>query len=115
MKITDIDTVMYDSPGRKWTVVRVFTDAGITGLGEATYSNKEPVVCSAVDNMKQELIGQDPARIAVVQLLADHDPDVDAVYVLANVANRNILTCPFFLRLFAIADVSHTFRAYICS
>ena len=63
MKITDIDTVMYDSPGRKWTVVRVFTDAGITGLGEATYSNKEPVVCSAVDNMKQELIGQDPARI----------------------------------------------------
>ena len=63
MKITDIDTVMYDSPGRKWTVVRVFTDAGIIGLGEATYSNKEPVVCSAVDNMKQELIGQDPARI----------------------------------------------------
>ena len=63
MKITDIDTVMYDSPGRKWTVVRVFTDAGIIGLGEATYSNKELVVCSAVDNMKQELIGQDPARI----------------------------------------------------
>ena len=31
-------------------------------------------------------VRQDPARIAVVQLLADHDPDVDAVYVLANVA-----------------------------
>jgi galactonate dehydratase len=63
MKITDIDTVMYDSPGRKWTVVRVHTDEGLTGLGEATYSQKEPVVCAAVDNMKQELIGEDPRRI----------------------------------------------------
>lgn len=63
MKITDIDTVMYDSPGRKWTVVRVHTDEGLTGLGEATYSNKEPVVCSAVEHMKQELIGQDATRI----------------------------------------------------
>ncbi|HCL27292.1 MAG TPA: galactonate dehydratase [Candidatus Latescibacteria bacterium] len=63
MKITDIDTLMYNSPGRKWTVVRVHTDAGITGLGEATYSNKEPVVCAAVEHMKQELIGEDPARI----------------------------------------------------
>ena len=63
MKITGIDTVMIDSPGRKWTIVRVFTDGGITGLGEATYSNKEPVVCAAVEHMKQELIGCDPARI----------------------------------------------------
>ena len=63
MKITGIDTVVIDSPGRKWTIVRVFTDEGITGLGEATYSNKEPVVCAAVEHMKQELIGCDPARI----------------------------------------------------
>ena len=63
MKITGIETVMIDSPGRKWTIVQVHTDAGITGLGEATYSNKEPVVCAAVEHMKQELIGRDPARI----------------------------------------------------
>ena len=63
MKITDIDTLMIDSPGRKWTIVRVHTDEGITGLGEATYSQKEPVVCAAVDHLKQELVGQDPARI----------------------------------------------------
>ena len=63
MKITDIDTLMIDSPGRKWTIVRVHTDEGITGLGEATYSLKEPVVCAAVDHMKQELLGHDPARI----------------------------------------------------
>ena len=64
MKIRDIDTVMVDSPGRKWTIVRVYTDDGeVTGLGEATYSNKEPVVCAAVDHLKEELIGEDPSRI----------------------------------------------------
>lgn len=63
MKITDIDTLMINSPGRKWTIVRVHTDAGLTGIGEATYSNKEPVVCAAIDNMKQELIGQEASRI----------------------------------------------------
>ena len=63
MKICDIDTLLIDSPGRKWTIVRVFTDEGLVGLGEATYSNKEPVVVAAVEHMKQELIGEDPARI----------------------------------------------------
>ncbi len=63
MKITDIDTIMIDSPGRKWTILRVHTDEGLVGLGEATYSQKEPVVCAAVEHMKKDLIGEDPARI----------------------------------------------------
>ncbi len=63
MKIRDIDTIMIDSPGRKWTIVRVFTDEGLVGLGEATYSKKEPVVVAAIEHMKQELIGEDPSRI----------------------------------------------------
>ena len=63
MKIRDIDTILIDSPGRKWTIVRVFTDEGLVGLGEATYSQKEPVVVAAVEHLKQELIGEDPARI----------------------------------------------------
>ena len=63
MKIRDIDTLLINSPGRKWTIVRVHTDEGLMGLGEATYSNKEPVVVAAIEHMKQELIGEDPARI----------------------------------------------------
>ena len=63
MKIRDIDTILIDSPGRKWTIVQVFTDEGLVGLGEATYSNKEPVVVAAVEHLKQELIGEDPSRI----------------------------------------------------
>ena len=63
MKITEIDTILIDSPGRKWTIVQVHTDEGLTGLGEATYSNKEPVVVAAIEHMKRELIGEDPGRI----------------------------------------------------
>ena len=63
MKIQDVDTILIDSPGRKWTIVRVFTDEGLVGLGEATYSNKEPVVVAAFEHLKGELIGEDPSRI----------------------------------------------------
>ena len=63
MKIRDIETIQIDSPGRKWTIVQVHTDDGPTGLGEATYSQKEPVVAAAVAHMKQELLGEDASRI----------------------------------------------------
>ena len=63
MKIRDIDTILINSPGRKWTIVRVHTDEGLVGLGEATYSKKEPVVSAAIAHMKEELIGEDPSRI----------------------------------------------------
>ncbi len=62
MKITDIDTLLINSPNRKWTIVQVFTDEGLVGLGEATYSNKEPVVVEAIQQMKTELLGEDPSR-----------------------------------------------------
>ncbi len=29
MKIRDVDTLMINSPSRKWTLVRVFTDEGL--------------------------------------------------------------------------------------
>jgi len=63
MRIRDIDTIMVDSPGRKWTMVRVFTDEGLVGLGEATYSLKEPVVCAALEHLKEGLIGEDASRV----------------------------------------------------
>lgn len=63
MKIRDIDSILINSPGRKWTIVRVHTDEGLVGLGEATYSQKEPVVASALEHMKRELVGEDASRI----------------------------------------------------
>ena len=63
MRITDIDVLLINSPSRKWTIVQVFTDEGLVGLGEATYSNKEPVVVEAIQHMKRELLGEDPSKI----------------------------------------------------
>jgi galactonate dehydratase len=63
MKVRDIDTILIDSPGRKWTIVRVHTDEGITGLGEATYSLKETIVAAAIEDLKRYVIGEDPSRI----------------------------------------------------
>jgi galactonate dehydratase len=63
MRITDVNTMLINSPSRKWTIVQVLTDEGLIGLGEATYSNKEPVVVEAIRHMKAELIGEDPSRI----------------------------------------------------
>ena len=58
MKITDITVQLVQSDcGRKWTNVRVFTDEGITGIGEATYSHKEFVVARMVADLKQYIIG----------------------------------------------------------
>jgi galactonate dehydratase len=61
MKITDVKVQLVQSKdGRKWTHVLVYTDEGITGIGEATYSFKEHVVAKMVEEIKQFVIGKDP-------------------------------------------------------
>jgi galactonate dehydratase len=61
MKITDVTVQLVQSDdGRKWTHVRIFTDEGVTGIGEATYSHKELVVAEMVRALKDRVIGRDP-------------------------------------------------------
>ena len=61
MKITDIRVQLVQSDcGRKWTHVYVYTDEGIIGIGEGTYSHKEVVVAKMVEALKEHLIGRDP-------------------------------------------------------
>lgn len=61
MKVTAIDVQLVQSDdGRKWTHVIVSTDAGIRGIGEATYSHKELVVAEMVRALSERVIGCDP-------------------------------------------------------
>jgi galactonate dehydratase len=61
MKITDITVQLVQSDcGRKWTNVRVYTDEGLVGIGEATYSHKEFVVAKMVEDLRDYIIGKDP-------------------------------------------------------
>lgn len=69
MKITDVKTFLVDaSPpegwgggGRNWLFVKVETDAGIYGLGEA--SGWPRVVQTAIQDLTPVVVGEDPGRI----------------------------------------------------
>ena len=51
-------------PGRTNLIfVEVQTDAGVTGIGEASLEGKTKAVVGAIDDLKEYLIGQDPTRI----------------------------------------------------
>jgi len=63
MKITDAK-VFVCSPGRNFVTLRVETDEGIVGLGDATLNGRELAVRSYLeDHVIPCLIGRDPARI----------------------------------------------------
>jgi galactonate dehydratase len=63
MKITAIKTVEAFGGRQTWLFVHVETDAGITGIGEASLEGKEKAVVAAVDELARFIMGRDPTRI----------------------------------------------------
>jgi galactonate dehydratase len=63
MKITDIECIPVQAPGRTLVPVLVHTDAGITGVGEAGLQRRWKAIAGALDHMRKWLIGEDPMRI----------------------------------------------------
>lgn len=63
MKITDIKTFVVDCFRTNWAFVKVYTDEGISGVGEATLEYKEKSLVGAVEHIKDALVGKDPANI----------------------------------------------------
>ena len=66
MKITDVKTFLVHDPvrpGRNYTFVKVYTDEGLTGLGEAGITWKELAIQGLVETYKPILVGMDPSRI----------------------------------------------------
>lgn len=63
MKITDVKIIIC-SPGRNFVTVKIFTDEGVTGVGDATLNGREKAVVSYLaEHLVPLLIGRDPARI----------------------------------------------------
>ncbi len=63
MKITKGEIIVC-SPGRNFVTLKIFTDAGIYGLGDATLNGRETAVVSYLkDYCIPCLIGKDPANI----------------------------------------------------
>lgn len=64
MKITAVDTLLVDFYRTNLVIVRVFTDEGIVGLGEATLEGKERAVQGAIAELTEAVVGLDPTRIS---------------------------------------------------
>ena len=51
MKVTDIKTFAVDCFRTNWVFIKVYTDEGIDGVGEATLEYKEKALIGAVENI----------------------------------------------------------------
>ena len=60
MKITSVDTFVCPP---QWTFVRIRTDEGVTGWGEAGMQFRARAVEAAVHDLRGYLVGEDPTRI----------------------------------------------------
>jgi mannonate dehydratase len=62
MKITAIKVIVA-SPGRNFVTVKIYTDQGLTGIGDATVNGREKAVVAYLeDHVIPCLIGRDPMR-----------------------------------------------------
>ena len=63
MKISDMKTYVVDAGQRNWVFVKLFTDEGLTGVGESTLARYEQMVVGALEGIKTYLIGKNPFNI----------------------------------------------------
>ena len=63
MKITDIKTYIMDAYRTNWTFIKVETDEGISGWGEASLGTQEMALSGCVEDLKRLIIGRNPLEI----------------------------------------------------
>ena len=63
MRITAVETLPSTIGNRTYVFVKVQTDEGIVGIGEAACSDKERALLGAIEDLKHYLIGSDPFEI----------------------------------------------------
>jgi len=62
MKITDVKVWSVEGIKYNWTLLKIYTDEGITGVGEATNWPGSPLVYAAAKHVGQRIIGLDPMQ-----------------------------------------------------
>lgn len=63
MKVTDVKTFAVDCFRTNWVFIKIYTDEGIDGVGEATLEYKEKALFGAVEHIREYLTGKDPRDI----------------------------------------------------
>ena len=73
MRITEVEPIVVFGGFRNWVFVRVHTDEGLVGTGEATLEGRAETMVAALGEAARSLVGQDPLRIEHLwQLLYRH-------------------------------------------
>lgn len=62
MKITDVKVWLVEGVKYNWTMLKIYTDEGVTGVGEATNWPGSQIVEAAARELGQRIIGLDPMR-----------------------------------------------------
>ncbi len=62
MKITDVKVWLVEGVKYNWTLLKIYTDEGYTGVGEATNWPGSPVIYHAAMHAGERIIGLDPMR-----------------------------------------------------
>ncbi len=64
LRITDLKTFLVDAGNdENYVYVKIYTNQGITGLGEGTLSAKCKTVATAIEEHRRYLVGKDPGEI----------------------------------------------------
>jgi galactonate dehydratase len=66
LKITDLKTFIVNRGGNNgvnYVFVKIYTNQGLTGLGEGSVTSKEATMATAIEEHKRYLVGRDPADI----------------------------------------------------
>ena len=60
MKVTGLKTSICHAYRTNWVFVKVLTDAGLYGIGEATLETRERPVETAIQELGRHIVGRDP-------------------------------------------------------
>lgn len=63
MKITGLKTFVVHCYRTNWVFLKIDTDEGLSGIGEATLEMKERAVVAAIQDLEEALLGKDPRDI----------------------------------------------------
>ncbi len=63
MKITDVKVWLVEGAKYNWTLLKIYTDEGYTGVGEATNWPGSPVIEAAAQHIGERIIGLNPLQI----------------------------------------------------
>jgi galactonate dehydratase len=63
MKITDIKTFLVGAGGRNWLYVKILTDQGVYGIGEAYSAGPDEATVKVIEDFKLWLTGEDPRNV----------------------------------------------------